>query len=631
MLMPKHDPRDPAFRKPPGAVSAGKRVTVKIMAPRTFEVRDAFLRVTRDSDYAETALPMRKTDSDDTLFDTFEAEIDTEGYTGLLFYHFSLRREGGQPYFYGKLTPTPENPEVTGGIYNASPVPPWQITVYEPQGTPAWFGEGITYGIFPDRFYRGEGVVPDRPLKDWDAVPDYKVSPDGIIRRDDCYGGNLAGIREKLPFLRSLGVTTLYLNPIFRAHSNHRYDTGDYERIDPLLGGEDDFRALCRDAHALGMRILLDGVFSHTGADSRYFNASGTYDSVGAAQSKDSPYYPWYRFKHWPDDYDCWWHVRSLPSVEETYPSYMDYILRDADAIVRRWTRAGADGWRLDVADELPDAFLETLREVVREENPDALILGEVWEDASNKVAYGCRRHYFEGRELDGVMNYPLRDAILRFLGGGDALDFRVAMEALRDHYPPMCFASLLNFLGTHDTARVLTLLGCENPPETEDGRAVYRLSPAEYERGKSLLRLATAILYAFSGSPMIFYGDEAGLEGFEDPFNRRGYPWGREDADIMAWYQLLGAVRSHTDALKRGGLRFVAALGEMLAFVRETDGETLLCAVNRGESPLPFTCDWRHPIAEPLLGGIRAEVADGKLSCTLPARSCAWLIGRDM
>ena len=630
MLMPKHDPRDPAFRDPPGAAPSGTTVTLKILAPRTFEVRDAFLRVFRDADGLQEELPMRRVPSGDADFDLFEAQTGTAGYTGLLFYTFRLRRDGGEPYFYGRMLPSPDHPDITGGIYNAEPVPAWQITVYEPQATPAWFGEGITYGIFPDRFRRGGTLSPDRPLKPWDAVPDYKPSPDGVIRRNDCFGGDLAGIREKLPYLRSLGVTTLYLNPIFRAQSNHRYDTGDYERIDPLLGDEADFGALCRDAHALGMRVLLDGVFSHTGADSRYFNAEGTYDSVGAAQSEDSLYYPWYRFRHWPDDYDCWWDVRALPCVEETCPSYLDYILRGEASVVRRWMRAGADGWRLDVADELPDEFLETLRTVVRGEKPDAAVIGEVWEDASNKVAYGRRRHYFEGRQLDGVMNYPLRDAILRFVQGGDALEFRTAMEALRENYPPQAFASLMNFLGTHDTVRILTQLGCENPPEEQDARAVYRLSPAERARGKALLRLATAILYAFPGSPMIFYGDEAGLEGFEDPFNRRGYPWGREDAEILAWYRLLGTVRTHTDALKRGRLRFVTALGDTLAFVRETDGETLLCAVNRGGLPREIRCGWRHPAAESLLNGVRARVADGELACTLPAGSCMWLIGRD-
>ena len=572
---------------------------------------------------------MRPVPAPEADFDAFEAAVRTDGCTGLLFYCFILCRAGELPYFYGKMDPTPAHPDITGGIYNAEPVPEWQITVYRPQDTPAWFGEGVTYGIFPDRFCRSGAVTPDRPLKAWGDLPDYKRSADGVIRRKDCFGGDLRGVREKLDYLASLGVTTIYLNPIFEARSNHRYDTGDYERVDPLLGDEDEFCALCADAHARGMRVLLDGVFSHTGADSRYFNAEGRYPDTGAAQSKDSPYYPWYTFRHWPDDYLCWWDVRNLPRVVKDCPSYMDYILRDENAVVRRWLRDGADGYRLDVADELPDVFLETLRTAVREEKPDALVLGEVWEDASNKVAYGHRRHYFEGRQLDGVMNYPLRTAILDYLGGGDALYFRTAMEALRDHYPPDCFASLLNFLGTHDTVRILTRLGCRDVPESQDARAVYALTPEERARGIALERLASAILYAFPGSPMLYYGDEAGLEGFEDPFNRRCYPWGAEDEDLLSWYRLLGTARRHLAPLRGGALRFVTAEGPILAFRRDCEGETLLCLVNRGDAETAFSCPWEADAADSLLLGIRARAEGGRLTCTLPPVSCAWLYCR--
>ena len=629
MWMPVHDPHDPFCRSVRGAVQTGTAVTLRILTPRTFSVRDAFLCAAKDAGGTAEELPMRSVPAPSEGYDAFEATLPTDGYTGLIFYHFTLCKAGELPYWYGKMEPDPAHPDITGGIYNRAPVPDWQITVYAPQHVPAWFGEGVTYGIFPDRFARDETVPADRPLKPWGAIPDYRPSTDGVIRRQDCFGGNLRGIRGKLSYLASLGVETLYLNPIFEARSNHRYDTGDYERIDPLLGDEAEFRALCRDAHALGMHVLLDGVFSHTGADSRYFNAEGRYEDLGAAQSKDSPCYDWYSFRHWPDDYLCWWDVKNLPRVNKEAPSYLDYIIRDRDSIVRRWLRAGADGWRLDVADELPDTFLDALRQAARAENPEALILGEVWEDASNKVAYGRRRHYLEGRQLDGVMNYPLRRAILSFLDGGDALYFRTAMEALQDHYPPDCFRSLLNFLGTHDTLRILTRLGCQKPPETQDERAVYALSPAERARGEALERCASAILYAFPGSPMLFYGDEAGLEGFEDPFNRRCFPWGGEDAALLSWYRLLGLLRRRIPALRRGALRFVGAAGPILAFRRDFEGETLLCLVNRGDTPGAFSCPWEADAADSLLNGVRCRVEAGQLSCTLQPVSCAWLYGK--
>ena len=201
------------------------------------------------------------------------------------------------------------------------------------------------------------------------------------------------------------GVSTLYLCPIFESDSNHRYNTGDYDKIDPMLGTEEDFTRLCTKAHALGIHVMLDGVFNHTGNNSRYFNALGSYPSLGAAQSKESPYYPWYNFQEWPHRYDCWWGIHTLPAVNESHPEYIDFIIEGKDAVIRRWLRAGADAWRLDVADELPDEFIARIRRVMMEEKAESFLLGEVWEDGSNKIAYSKRRKYLLGRETHGLMN----------------------------------------------------------------------------------------------------------------------------------------------------------------------------------------------------------------------------------
>ena len=363
------------------------------------------------------------------------------------------------------------------------------------------------------------------------------------MRNRDFFGGDLAGVREKLGYLRGLGVDTLYFCPIFEAPENHRYGTGDYEKIDPMLGTEADFRALCTDAHALGMRVVLDGVFNHQGFVSRYFNGDGSYESVGAVQSQDSPYYPWYHFSHWPDKYDSWWGIYSLPAVNEADPSYRRYIFGGADSIIRRWLAAGADGWRLDVADELPDDFIHGIHAAARQAKPEAVIIGEVWEDGSNKIAYGVRRRHILGGHCDGLMNYPFRNALLSFLLGEDAFRFWQAMETLRENYPPFAWRSAMNFLGTHDTPRILTLLGTggDGREHDKDWRAAFRMSPGQYALGKARLKLGALVLFAFPGSPMVYYGDEAGLEGFEDPFNRRTYPWGREDGELLAWYAALG------------------------------------------------------------------------------------------
>ena len=398
-------------------------------------------------------------------------------------------------------------------------------------------------------------------------------------------------------------MDTLYFCPIFEAPENHRYGTGDYEKIDPMLGTEEDFRALCGDAHALGMRVMLDGVFNHQGFVSRYFNGDGSYDSVGAAQSQDSPYYPWYHFSHWPDHYDSWWGIYSLPAVNESEPSYRDYIFGGEDSIIRRWLRAGADGWRLDVADELPDDFVHGIHEAARQAKPEAVVIGEVWEDGSNKIAYSVRRKHILGGHCDGLMNYPFRNALVSFLLGDDAFHFMQAMETLRENYPPFAWRSAMNFLGTHDTPRILTLLGVggDGKDHSKDWRAAVRMSPEQRERGRARLKLGALVLFAFPGSPTIYYGDEAGMEGFEDPFNRGTYPWDREDGELLAWYSALGAARGQLEALRRGELTWLRARGRVLAFLRGEGEKAVLAAVNAGSKPETVDLPW--PAVDRLTG----------------------------
>ena len=505
------------------------------------------------------------------------------------------------------------------------------MTVYDAASpTPGWFGEGLTYQIFPDRFCRSR--LPDmaempagrRLHGNWEDIPDYLPDGDGEYCRD-FFGGDLAGIRGKLPYLRELGVETLYLCPIFEASSNHRYNTGDYRRIDPMLGTEEDFRALCQEAHALGIRVILDGVFNHNGRDSRYFNADGRYDTLGAAQSQDSPYYPWFHFHPWPTDYDAWWGIRDLPAVNEDAPSYRDFIFGGEDSVIRHWLRAGADGWRLDVADELPDDFIAGIRQAMDETKPGCLLLGEVWEDGSNKIAYSQRRRYLLGGETHCLMNYPFRTAALCYLRGGDAAEFRESMETLRENYPAPAFLSAMNFLGTHDTPRVLSLLGEGQAPAEKAERAVYRLDPEEERLGKERWKLASALLYAFPGSPMLFYGDEAGLQGLEDPFCRGGYPWGREDGDLLAWFRLLGRVRKRP-SLRRGDLTWLHAQGPLLAFRRQAEGETTAAAFNAGDADETLTLPWEGREALDLLTGQRFAAWEGRIALRLPARGAVLL-----
>ena len=552
----------------------------------------------------------------------FSAAVAAPPEPELSWYHFRLWRDDGTGCFLDKT-----------GYRSDTQFDSWQLTTYRPTHTPEWFGSGVTYHIFPDRFRRlsvpkADGLVGNRWVHEqWDDMPQWQPDPDGEIRNRDFFGGSLAGITSKLDDLARLGVTTLYLCPIFESASNHRYNTADYTHIDPMLGTEKDFDILCRQARERGIHILLDGVFNHTGSQSIYFNADGYYPSEGAAQSQDSPYYDWYSFHPWPQDYDSWWGIHTLPAVREECPSYVDYIIDHPDSIVRRWVRLGASGWRLDVADELPDWFIAKIRTALEETDPEGILIGEVWEDGSNKIAYSQRRRYLLGSECHGLMNYPFRTALLAYLQGGGAEDFQNAMETIRENYPPAAFYSAMNFLGTHDTPRILTVLGADHVPETREARAAFRLSPDQRAKGVALVRLAALILFTFPGSPTIFYGDEAGMEGFEDPFNRGTYPWGHEDRELLGHFARLGTLRRSRSALQKGTLSWIAANGPLLAFAREGADGRLVTVVNADRAEQRLSLPWSGDTATDLLTGQEFFPEAGVLSLCIPPRG-GFLLG---
>ena len=601
--------RDPACKSPFGAAPCGTEVSFSVFAGPE-EVTDGQLLLLEEFSGQERAIPM--TWADGALRCVYRTPEEPE----LVWYAFSLTRPDGQVLRLDK----------NGGR--------WQLTVYDGQSrTPGWFGQGVSYQIFPDRFCRScmprpEGMVGRRTVhENWAGTPDYLPDAQGEIRNCDFFGGDLAGITAKLDYLQSLSVTTLYLNPIFEAASNHRYNTADYLAIDPMLGTEEDFRTLCREAHRRGMRVLLDGVFNHTGSVSRYFNADGSYPEVGAAQSRESPYYNWYHFTRWPEEYDAWWGIKTLPAVEENQDSYREFIIRGQDSVVRHWLLCGADGWRLDVADELPDDFITEIRRAMEEEKPGAVLIGEVWEDGSNKIAYDRRRRYLLGRETHGLMNYPFRTAALAWLLGGDAGAFRESMEEIREHYPSPAFYSAMNFLGTHDTPRILTLLGEEPVPESKEARAEARLSPAGYRLARQRLMLGALLLYAFPGSPTVYYGDEAGMQGYEDPLNRRTYLWGQEDESLLAWYRRLGQLRRERLSLQVGQIRYLYAAGGGLVLERQAEAEVTVAALNAGAEDLESAIPWAGALATDAMTGQQFLAADGIVRLTLPGRSGVLLI----
>ena len=355
-------------------------------------------------------------------------------------------------------------------------------------------------------------------------------------------------------------------------------------------------------------------MFAHTGSDSVYFNKYGHYGSGGAWQDPESPYRDWYEFR--PDgSYESWWGIDTLPRLNKREPSYRTFIT-GKNGVARKWLAAGASGWRLDVADELPNSFLEELAAAVKKEKPDAILLGEVWEDASTKIAYDERKNYFEGDKLDSVMNYPVKNAIIDFVRYGNSAFITFAVEQLTENYPPEVLDSLMNILGTHDTCRIITALAGKYLPEGTDREieAVEKLSEEEWKQGIRLLKIAAAIQMTLPGVPCVYYGDEAGVEGYHDPFNRRCFPWGHENKELQDWYRKIIRIRRSHPVYQCGHYRTAAALNGLYAFERygpaEVDGETItqrmITAANCGETveELMLFGTWRELIRGTVMKG---------------------------
>ncbi|MBQ3817303.1 MAG: glycoside hydrolase family 13 protein [Clostridia bacterium] len=493
----------------------------------------------------------------------------------------------------------------------------FQQTVYDADySTPDWLDGGIIYQIFPDRFAKSgkekKNVPQDRYMcKDWKKQPEYKQSGDICHLGNDYYGGDFAGIEQKLDYLKELGVNCIYFNPIFEAHSNHRYDTANYLKIDPVLGTEEEFISLIKAAAKRDIYIILDGVFSHTGDDSIYFNKYCRYNSEGAYNSYNSKYRSWYKFGTSRDDYSAWWGILTLPETNENDPSFNDFI-NGENGVIRYWLKKGIRGWRLDVADELPDLFLDNLRNAVKAEGEDKYLLGEVWEDATNKISYGSRRRFLRGKQLDSVMNYPFANGIFRYLKGGNSRDLLDLVLEVLENYPPQAVKLLMNHIGTHDTARAITRLGCDEEFYGDrEAQSQRTLTEDEYKKGKRLLKLAAVLQYTLPGVPSVYYGDEAGVYGFSDPFCRGTYPWGEEDKELIEFYKKLGQFRRKTKAFASGEFIPVYANYGSIVYIRKKGESEVLIAVNRWHEE---TC---VEIPEKF-AGLEAEFGNGAVGTSL-------------
>lgn len=572
-----HNSHDEYFRKPFGATKINSRIKLRFKLRSEKQLVAVNLILWRDGkNVKKIEMTAEKKEG---LLHTYFIEIGTPDECGLMWYYFMIEEEDGI-CFYGN------NEQKLGGVgktYQINAIP-YQITVYnEKLKTPNWFKEAVIYQIFPDRFYNGneDGVVLN-PKKNsfiyanWGDKPLYIKDEDGKIVRWEFFGGNLLGIIKKLDYLKDLGINAIYLNPIFEARSNHRYDTADYKKIDSMLGDNDTFKELCKLASEKGINIILDGVFNHTGCDSIYFNRENTYDELGAYQSKDSKYYDWYNFKSHPSEYECWWGVDDLPNVNEDNEDYKNFIIHGQDSIIKKWMRLGAKGWRLDVVDELPEKFVKAIWNEMKELDNESVLIGEVWEDASNKMSYGNMRGYAMGGELDSVMNYPFRAAIIDFLVGKiNAQDFRAQLMSLKENYPKQFFYGAMNLIGSHDRVRILTLLG--EAPKSKDlsvmKKTKYILSDEKRHLAIDRMKLAVAMQMTLPGVPSIYYGDEVGMEGYEDPWNRGAFPWGNVDKDLLEWHKKTIRMRKENDVFIFGVWEILYAEGDVVVYAREIMG----------------------------------------------------------
>ncbi|MBQ8764606.1 MAG: glycoside hydrolase family 13 protein [Clostridia bacterium] len=553
------------YRNPFGACPTDTQITLRLCV-ESFSVPE---RVCCIIDNVETEMEYAFETNGNRIY---EGMIETPSEGGLLFYYFFVCVDGCTLY-YGN------NSAHTGGLgeeYSSVPESKYQITVYNKDfKTPDWMKNAVVYQIFPDRFMRGKETPFHGIERKWNEEPFYR--PDqfgGDYLSNDFFGGNFDGIKKKLPYLKDLGITAIYLNPISKAFSNHRYDTGDYETPDELLGSVKDFEELSKEAEREGIRIILDGVFSHTGADSRYFNKYGNYNSIGAYQSKESPFYSWYTFASYPDKYESWWGFDTLPNVNELDKNFTEYIAEGKNSVIKKWLRRGASGFRLDVADELPDEFIKILRKSLKEENPDSLLIGEVWEDASNKVSYGEQRNFLMGDELDSVMNYVFRDAVLSYLTTGEANVFSGRLHSLLENYPKEALYTAMNLLSTHDVPRALTVLA-----DTPDFRTLSRQEQHDYvisedklDLAKRRMVLAICLQMTLPGAPTVYYGDEMEMTGFADPFNRAPMDWEHGESEIMRQLKLFTKLRNATPSLRTGFCTTIFAEGGVFAFMRNLE-----------------------------------------------------------
>ncbi len=601
-----HDSTKELYRKPMGAQPCGTSVEIRLT------IKDLFFQ----SVYLVTLHKNKKSLHEMHNFEgNLVVEFDAPAKPGVVWYYFAIKLTDNTRLYYGAT------PNITSGLGKAyfNEPPAFQLTVFDANFiTPNWFKKAIMYQIFPDRFHKSgdEDLIEGakyhksknrsvRIHESWDEFPEYMpVENKKFYEPCDYFGGNLKGIMEYINYLCELGITVIYLNPIFEAASNHRYNTSDYLKIDPILGTNEDFEKLVKECKERGIEIILDGVFSHTGDDSVYFNKYGNYEEVGAYQSKDSKYFNWYNFIEHPNSYKSWWGFETLPEIIEQNQDWVDFVIENDDSVIKTWLKKGASGYRLDVADELPDKTIEQIRDAIKSVSQDKVLLGEVWEDATTKESYGETRQYAFGKGLDTVMNYPLKTMIIDFLNyHKNAYDFKRFLVNQQQNYPKEMYYCLMNLLSSHDIARVRTLLATKINAQdlTIEQQAHFIVTKEQDKLGEKLQKIAVALQFALPGVPSIYYGDEVGMHGLRDPFNRQTFT--NKDCEIKDFYKSIASIRNKETSLQTGKCIFFVqdedvlsimrfCIGGKDAFENITNDKMIITVVNRSEESKQFAID---------------------------------------
>lgn len=645
----RHDSRDTLYRTPGGAVPAGSSVIIRF---RTFhnDVTSVKLRVYDLNASAQSLYDMTPAATDVLCYQAglenetcdFWAATLTQSAPDNLWYRFIVA-DGSDTDYYADNTPA-----LDGGLGATSDDAidnSYALMFYDPAfQSPAWARSAFIYQIFPDRFRNGRSnndpntgdVRYDDPVIDlpWGTLPEgyCRNYADGDVncpwrfdstppdwsptkespRGRDYFGGDIKGVDQELDYLQSLGVTTIYFNPIFDSASNHGYDTQNYYQIDPYFGTQKDWENLVKHANQRGMRIVVDGVFNHLSSDSSFFDRYHHYAADGACESATSTYRTWFTFRtplgSEPSPcvpstsggadtyYDGWFGFDSIPVIQKTLAAVQAYFLTNANSVSRYWLNQGASGWRLDVMGDssFPNGYWETFRQVVKSTNNNALIIGELWQKDSTLL------RFLRGDRADTTMDYRLRDAVIGLLAPGNfdskgfadsgrpllPSEFAARIQSIREDYPDAAYYSLMNLLDSHDTERALWTLtpGAETTAEKE-------MNAANLSTGKRRLQLASLIQFTLPGAPTVYYGDEVGMTGDDDPDDRRAFPWpdtgGTIDASMLSHYTALSTLRRNLTPLVDGDLRVLLADdgAGSVAYGRKLGDKASIVVVNRSDA----------------------------------------------